>query len=144
MTRNIEHTQRLIQAHRNRLEQLELDQATRGYGTPPEIESEIQEIRKQIAKHEAAIGALEIVEEIDRDSGLDRHLDRRDASYTHRLAIMQATVMSTVSELATVKKHVDDRLLALERLILRLGAIATLLFMLWSLIFVVLSRIGWL
>lgn len=127
-----EHIQRLIDAMQARLRELEVDAAQLGYSAPPHIATEISEINAEITKQQAALQALELVDTLNDASIGVRTLDRRDTSnYEHRLNVMVATVMATVSEVATVKKHVDDSIDALRLLIWRIVVGAGVLFIIW-------------
>jgi hypothetical protein len=142
-TTNIDHTRKLIAAHRARLRQLELIEASRGSSTPPEITNEIEEISNDITKLEASLGALNTVETLTSATIGTKDVDRRDSdNYEHRLSIMVATVQATVAELSNIRKHVDDRFRELQSLIFYWAIVFMLAFVTYGLVFAVLSAMG--
>lgn len=142
-----EHTQRLIGALQRRLEELEVDQAEQGYSAPPHIATEISSIQEEIARQQAALNALEVVETLNDVSVGQKTLDRRDESnYEHRLNVMVATVMATVTEVSNVKVFVAEQVKEIKQLIYRIviGAaiVGTVVIALWSIVFFLLARWG--
>lgn len=128
-----EHIQRLISAMQRRLEQLEIDQAQLGYGAPPQIATEISDIQEEIRKQQAALAALEVVDTLNDASIGTKALDRRDESnYEHRLNVMVATVMATVTEVSNVKKFVGDEIAGIKTLIYRVIVGAAVVAVVWS------------
>lgn len=128
-----EHIQKLIAAMQRRLEQLEIDQAQLGYGAPPQIATEISDIQDEIKRQQAALQALEVFDTLN-DAGVgSKGLDRRDESnYEHRLNVMVATVMATVTEVSNVKKFVADEIAGIKTLIYRVILGAAIVAVLWS------------
>lgn len=118
-----DHLLRLIQAHRARLEVLEVQKAQQGYDLTPRVATEIDAIALEIAKLERQIEALDTVSELeDRKSGGDKIIDRRDSSnYDTRLHIMLATIQATVAEVASVKVSVARDIKRIETLVYRIA-----------------------
>lgn len=145
MAATSEHIARLVIAHKRRLAELELKAATLGSDTPPEITTEIEDIRLEIAKLEASITALAKVSELGEQYEKPRVVDRRDqVNYEERLHIMLATVQSTVAEFASLRKFVLDGFQEIKLLIFRLAlgfavCLVVLIFLLFAF-----SKIGWL
>ena len=106
-----EHIERLIFAHKRRLDELEVKAATLGSQTPPEITTEIEDIRLDVVKLEASLGALEKVNELGNEFEEPYSVDRRNqSSYDQRIHIMIATVQSTVAEFLSLRNFVDEKI----------------------------------
>jgi hypothetical protein len=65
--RKIEHQRKILRAVRSRLEQRELQEAQQGFGTPPEIVTEINDLTERIQRHEAEIARLQTEAAVDRE-----------------------------------------------------------------------------
>lgn len=110
-----DHIEKLIDAHTRRLQELELRAATLGSNAPPEVLSEIEDIRVEIAKQQASISAVVLVGELNTTSAQARLVDRRDQlNYDERLHIMVATVQSMVAEFLSLRNFVNAKVDAFE------------------------------
>jgi hypothetical protein len=93
-------------AHQRRMDELIIQRATIGIVTPPQINTEIEDIEAEIAKIDSGLSALDsyrVLRETTDTYGLE---DRRDqASKQH---IMIATVQATVAEFASLRKYVTE------------------------------------
>jgi hypothetical protein len=145
MATNREHIERLISAHRRRLAELEVKAATLGNETPPDVITEIEDIRLDIAKLEASITALEKISELSSQYEPVAAVDRRDqSSYDQRLHIMIATVQATVAEFSALRKFVADELMNVKWLISRLAIGFTISLLVLMAIVIAFGKLGWL
>lgn len=138
------HTIKLIEVHRRRLYELQLDAAQLGSSAPPQIAIEIADIEAEIAKQEASLTALDVVASFT-NAGVGAKLpdDRRaDSVIEHRLAVMVATVQATVAEVGSVKRDTREAIQEVKLLIYRITFAAGVLFLLGltSMFVVILSR----
>jgi uncharacterized coiled-coil protein SlyX len=143
MPTNREHIERLISAHKRRLEDLEIKAATYGTATPPEITTEIEDIRLEIAKLQASVDALTVVNDLRAEFEPTRAIDRRDRSnYEERLHIMVATVQATVAEFSNLRSFVHEGFKEIKWLISRLAIGFSVCFIILLAVIFALSRLG--
>jgi hypothetical protein len=144
MATNREHIDRLISAHMRRLAELEVKAATYGNDTPPDIITEIEDIRLDIAKLQASVTALEKVSELSTQYEQPRILDRRDqGNYEERIHIMIATVQATVAEFSNLRVFVKDQLADVKWLISRLAIGFTISLLVVLAIVIAFGKLGW-
>jgi hypothetical protein len=106
-------------AHQRRLDELVIQRATIGIATPPEINTEIEDISAEISKIDSSLEALERFKSLRAASDINPYLDRRDSEYQQH--IMVATVMAMVAEFATLTKNVENRFAKQDKLLIVFG-----------------------
>jgi hypothetical protein len=106
-------------AHQRRLDALIIQRATIGITTPPEVNTEIEDITAEILKIDSSLEALERFKNLRAASDVNPFLDRRDSEYQQH--IMVATVMAMVAEFATLTKNVEQRFAKQDKLLIVFG-----------------------
>lgn len=93
-------------AHQRRLDELLIQRATIGIVTPPQINTEIEDIEAELAKIDSGLAALDSYRELRNATETVGIPDRRDQSLQQH--IMIATVQATVAEFASLRKSVYE------------------------------------
>lgn len=93
-------------AHQRRLDELLIQRATIGIVTPPQINTEIEDIEAEIAKIDSGLNALNTYQELRSATDTTGFGDRRDQDLKQH--IMIATVQATVAEFASLRKFVYE------------------------------------